>query len=199
MLGVFNALDKKLFNKSEVRVHIQHDIIKPILFKRLINLAPGVDKEIGFFYEQLAGYCQLCSMISHVGQSCSSQTVVASVGQSPSALTLLPGGSSAVSHGQASFVFASQIPKGLSSSFFKTAHNFVMPSFSKKVVTIRDLEKNSDEERSEVVPILGKRSCILGESPSPKKLKTALAIGKSQVKAATFGLLTSGADTSSNT
>ncbi|XP_062013980.1 uncharacterized protein LOC133730397 [Rosa rugosa] len=66
--GKFLEMDDKLFeNVGKVRVHVAHDISKPFFLKKTLKLAPYVEVEISYFFENLVGKCDHCNLIYHEG------------------------------------------------------------------------------------------------------------------------------------
>ncbi|KAM5572397.1 hypothetical protein ABKV19_012454 [Rosa sericea] len=69
--GRFLEWDEKLFKATwDIRVHVAHHIAKPFFLTKTLKLAPGVIEEISFFFENLLGRCQDCSLIFHENGEC---------------------------------------------------------------------------------------------------------------------------------
>ncbi|XP_062017581.1 uncharacterized protein LOC133733938 [Rosa rugosa] len=69
--GKVIELDNNLFDATgKIRVRVSHALSKPFFLKKQVKLAPGVEEEIGFFFENLVGKCNYCDLIFHGNGIC---------------------------------------------------------------------------------------------------------------------------------
>ncbi|XP_061989516.1 uncharacterized protein LOC133708083 [Rosa rugosa] len=76
--GEYIEYDEKLFvNSGKVRVRVSHEILKPFFLQKTLKLAPRVEPEISYFFENLVGKCHVCNLIYHEDDRCPSSTSIA--------------------------------------------------------------------------------------------------------------------------
>ncbi|KAK9907816.1 hypothetical protein M0R45_000511 [Rubus argutus] len=193
LLGGFLDYDKPLFSKGIVRIFIRHDLSKPILLKRVLMFDPRAEPMLTFAYKHLVGHCKFCGLITHVGHAMSSSPMASN----KSILVHLPGFGSFAFVPGSSLAFSSQIPRGLARGgtrvqilgtfLFQHVAPCPLPAMQRHAVIIQNMEEKSPVDPKREVVVLGKYPWVLGESSSPKKLKSALDICCSSLEASALG------------
>ncbi|KAL6146657.1 hypothetical protein ACLB2K_057335 [Fragaria x ananassa] len=73
-------VDLNLLNSTgEVRVRVSHALDRPFIFEKVLKLAPGIVKNIVFFYENLVGMCATCKLIFHLDGICKKKVAKSAV------------------------------------------------------------------------------------------------------------------------
>nr|XP_011457626.1 PREDICTED: uncharacterized protein LOC105349503 [Fragaria vesca subsp. vesca] len=76
VIGDRPFVDLPLLNSAgEVRVRVSRALDRPFIFEKVLKLAPGIVKNVLFFYENLVGMCSICKLIFHCDGVCKLKVV----------------------------------------------------------------------------------------------------------------------------
>ena len=155
-------------------------------------------------FENLAGWCKLCGLITHFGRVCEVTPKISISKVSSSGISKLAGGifsslgsKTTFTAGSTSVVLTAPIPRAPMTNLFATLERQVDYSKERRVVTIRPLGDRisldephaSAHERAVVLGKRVERDPVL--SASPKKLKPEITVRRSIAGMEAFGLVSS--------
>ncbi|XP_062010823.1 uncharacterized protein LOC133727227 [Rosa rugosa] len=76
MLGEFKEIDRPAFLTRVMRIRVEIDYEKPLLFRRRFRVEDEFQIMVQFWYDKLFGRCSTCSLVTHVGLPCSGPELV---------------------------------------------------------------------------------------------------------------------------
>ncbi|XP_024179155.1 uncharacterized protein LOC112185178 [Rosa chinensis] len=184
-LGEFKEYDRPAFLTRVLRIRVEIDYEKPLLFRRRFLVEDEVQILVQFRYDKLFGRCGTCGLVTLVGLPCSGPELVedsdAPVGvvAQPTALTVLQGhaapnpNADRIVINNQTLIFKAQIPRSIPKTLLLAS--VVAMRRNRRQVQIRELNQPRLDEN----PITGQRRAReTDEGPSSNKEQTKRKRGR---------------------